>query len=114
MYSNSRMARNVKKIPSDIEININLMKRYLDDKKTSNDNKDRIRDIINMYKARSITSFATASKIIKALTNKSKLSREKGIKLFNQITKEVIKLRVILYRKRASMNWKTSLKRRNI
>ena len=99
MYSYGRMARNVKKNPSDLEININLMKRYLDDKKTSNENKDRIRDIINMYKARSIKSFATASKIIKALTNKSKLSREKGIKLYNQIAKEVIKLRVILYRK---------------
>ena len=99
MYSNSRMARNVKKIPSDIEININLMKRYLDDKKTSHDSKDRIRDIINMYKARSIKSFATASKIIKALSNRSKLSREKGIKLYEQITKDVIKLRVIFYRK---------------
>jgi len=93
------MARNVKKLPSDIEITIKLMKRYLDDKKTSNENKDRIRDIINMYKARSIKSFATASKIIKALSNRSKLSREKGIKLYNQIAKEIIKIRVILYRK---------------
>jgi len=93
------MARNIKKFPSDIEININLMKRYLDDKKTSNDNKDRIRDIINMYKARSIKSFATASKIIKKLSNRSELSRKKGINLYNQIAKEIIKIRVILYRK---------------
>ena len=99
MYSNSRMARNVKKIPSDIEININMMKRYLDDKKTSNENKDRIRDIINMYKARSIKSFATASKIIKALSNRSKQSRDKGIKPYEQIAKELIKIRVIFYRK---------------
>ena len=85
------MARNVKKLPSDLEININLLKRYLDDKKTSNENKDRIRDIINMYKARSIKNFGTASKIIKALSNRSKLSREKGIKLYDQIMKEPIK-----------------------
>ena len=71
------MARAVKKLPSDIEININLPERYLDDKKTTRENKDRITDIINMYKGRSLKSFATASKIAKLLSSRYKRSSEK-------------------------------------
>lgn len=74
------MPRVVRKLPSDLEININLLKRYLDDKKTTPANKERITDIINMYKDRSIKSFATASKITKLLSSRYKLSSDKGIK----------------------------------
>ena len=80
-------------------MNVNLLKELLDDRRIARENRERIKNIVNMYKSRSIRSFSTASKIAKLLANRYPQSQEKGIKLYNQIFREVIKIRVILYRK---------------
>ena len=94
------MPRTVKKkLAADIEINAFNMKKYLDDKNITKENKDRISDVIDMYKGRSIKSSATASKMIKLLASRYPKSIDKGIKLYDELTKEIVKIRVIFYRK---------------
>lgn len=87
------------RVPSELEMNVNLLKELLDDRRITRENRERIQNIINMYKSRSIRSFSTASKIAKLLASRYSQSQEKGIKLYNKIFREVIKIRVILYRK---------------
>jgi hypothetical protein len=66
------------RIPSDIQMNINILKRYLDDNKIKPEIKEKIRDVSDMYKTRSLKSFASASKIIKLLASRYKQSIDKG------------------------------------
>ena len=35
-----------KNIPSELEINVNILRKHLDGKKVSSENKDRIRDLL--------------------------------------------------------------------
>jgi len=65
------------RIPSELEMNINLLKQILDDRRIARENRDRIQNIINMYKSRSIRSFQTASKIAKLLASRYPQRREK-------------------------------------
>ena len=79
-------------------MNINILKRYLDDNKIKPEIKEKIRDVIDMYKTRSLKSFASASKIIKLLASRYKQSIDKGLKLYDKIGKDYIKIRCIFYR----------------
>ena len=72
------------RVPSELEMNVNLLKELLDDRRIARENRERIQNIINMYKSRSIRSFSTASKIVKLLASRYSQSQEKGIKLYNK------------------------------
>ena len=87
------------RIPSDIQMNINILKRYLDDNKIKPDIKEKIREVIDMYKNRSLKNFASASKMVKLLASKYKQSIDKGLRLYNEIARKLMKIRIILYRK---------------
>ena len=100
------------RVPSELEMNVNLLKELLDDRRIARENRERIQNIINMYKSRSIRSFSTASKIAKLLASRYPQSQEKGIKLYNKIFREVIKIRVILYRKERDHEINNSVRRR--
>ena len=80
-------------------MNINILTRYLDDNKIKPEIKEKIRDVIDMYKTRSLKSFASASKIIKLLASRYKQSIDKGLKLYDKFGKQLIKIKLILYRK---------------
>ena len=54
-----------------------------------------------MYRARSLKNYGTVSKIARLLSSSYKRSIDKGLKLYNEIAKEIIKVKVILYRKQA-------------
>ena len=98
MYSYIRTSSKVRKLPSDLDINLNLLQRYLDDKRITPSNKDKLRVVIDMYKARSSKSYATASNMAK-LSSRYKGNVEKGLKLYSQVAKETFKIRCIFYRK---------------
>ena len=44
------------RVPSELEMNVNLLKELLDDRRIARENRERIQNIINMYKSRSIRS----------------------------------------------------------
>ena len=71
-----RVQRKIR-IPSELEMNVNLLKELLDDRMIARENRERIHNIINMYKSRSIRSFQTASKIAKLLASRYPQSQEK-------------------------------------
>ena len=87
------------RIPSDKQMNITILKRYLDDNKIKPDIKEKIREVIGMYKNRSLKNFASASKMVKLLASKYKQSIDKGLRLYNEIARKLMKIRIILYRK---------------
>ena len=65
------------RVPSELEMNVNLLKELLDDRRIARENRERIQNIVNMYKSRSIRSFSTASKIAKLLASRYPQSQEK-------------------------------------
>ena len=98
MYRMYRISGN-NRIPSDIQINISILIRYLDDNKIKPEIKEQIRDVIDMFKTRSLKSFASASKIVKLVASRYKQSIEKGLQLFDLFGKQFININIILYRK---------------
>ena len=53
----------------------------------------------DMYRNRSLNNFASASKMVKLLAGRYKQSIDKGLRLYNDIARELLKIRIILYRK---------------
>ena len=79
-------------------MHIYILRRYLDDNKIKPDIKENIREVIDMYKNRSLKNFASASKMVKLLASKYKQSIDKGLRLYNEIARKLMKIRIILYR----------------
>ena len=51
-----------------------------------------------MYKNRSLKHFASASKMVKLLASRYKQSIDKGLRLYNEIARTLLNIRIILYR----------------
>jgi len=49
-----------------------------------------------MYKNRSLKNFASASKMVKLLASKYKQSIDKGLRLYNEIARKLMKIRIIV------------------
>ena len=65
-----------------------------------------------MYKTRSFNIFASASKMVQLLASKYKQSIDKGLRLYNEVARKSMKIRIILYRKERDHEINNPVRRR--
>ena len=79
------------RIPSDIQMNINILNKIFRRQQDQTWNQRKNREVIDMYKNRSLKNVASASKMVKLLASKYKQSIDKGLRLYNEIARKIMK-----------------------